>query len=77
MTRYTSQFLDGVDYNMLLIGCYEIMSESHLGLIHIIWIIAALAQWARAFASQAEGWMFDSKPQETYVVKTGSDSSIA
>ena len=36
---------------------------------------AAVAQWARAFASQAEGWMFESQPRQTLVVKTGSDSS--
>ena len=33
---------------------------------------AAVAQWISAFALQAEGWMFES---QTYVVKTGSDSS--
>ena len=35
---------------------------------------AAVAKWAKAFASQAEGWVFDYQPQQTYVVKTGSDS---
>ena len=37
---------------------------------------AAVAQWARAFASQAEGWVFESQPRQT-VVKKGSDSSTA
>ena len=25
----------------------------------------AVAQWVRAFASQAEGWVFESQPQQT------------
>ena len=29
--------------------------------------------WARAFASQAEGWVFEPQPRQTQVVKTGSD----
>ena len=37
----------------------------------------AVAQWARAFAPQAEGWVFESQPRQTLVVKTGSDSSTA
>ena len=36
---------------------------------------AAVAQWIRALAPQAEGWVFESRPRQTYVVKTGSDSS--
>ena len=36
-----------------------------------------MAQWVRAFASQAEGWVFESQPRQTLVEKTGSDSSIA
>ena len=38
---------------------------------------AAVAQWVRAFAPQAEGWVFESKLQQTVVVKTRSDSSTA
>ena len=38
---------------------------------------AAVAQWVRAMAPQAEGWVFESQPRHTYVVKTGSDSSTA
>ena len=38
---------------------------------------AALAQWVRAFAPQAEGWVFESQPRQTQVAKTGSDSSTA
>ena len=37
-------------------------------------------QWRNVlehFFSQNEGWMFDSQPRHTYVVKTGSDSSTA
>ena len=26
---------------------------------------AAVAQWSRAFALQAEGWMFESQPRKT------------
>ena len=35
---------------------------------------AAVAQWVRAFAPQAEGWEFESQPQ---LGKSGSDSSTA
>ena len=38
-------------------------------------VTAAAAQWVRAFASQAEGWVFESQPRQT--VKTDSDSSTA
>ena len=38
---------------------------------------AAVAQLVRAFASQAEGWVFESQTRQTLVIKTGSDSSIA
>ena len=34
---------------------------------------AAVAQWVRTLAPQAEGWVFESQPQQI----TGSDSSIA
>ena len=34
-----------------------------------------MAQWVRAFAPQAEGWVFESQPRQTLVVKIGSDSS--
>ena len=36
---------------------------------------AAVAQWDRALAPQAEGWVFESQPLQTQVVKTGSDRS--
>ena len=38
---------------------------------------AAVVQRVRAFASQAKGWVFESQSRQTYVVKTGSDSSTA
>ena len=38
---------------------------------------AAVAQWVRTFTPQAEGWVFEFQPQQTYVVKTDSDSSTA
>ena len=38
---------------------------------------AAVAQWARAFASQAEGWLFESQARQIQVVKTGIDCSTA
>ena len=40
-------------------------------------ICAAVAQCVRAFAPQAEEWVFESQPRQSYVVKTGSDSSIS
>ena len=38
---------------------------------------AAVAKSVRALALQAEGWVFEYQPRQTYVVKTGSDSSSA
>ena len=38
---------------------------------------AAVAQWARAFASQTEGLVFESQPLQTEVIKPGCDSSTA
>ena len=38
---------------------------------------AAVAQWVRAFALHAEGWVFKSQPRQTKVVKTRSDRSTA
>ena len=38
---------------------------------------AAMAQWIRVLALQAEGWVFESQPRQAYVVKTGSDSFTA
>ena len=35
---------------------------------------AALAQCVKSLTPQAEGWEFESKPQQTYVVKKGSDA---
>ena len=40
-------------------------------------LTAAVAQCSRPFASQAEGWFFECQPQQTLVVKTGSDCSFA
>ena len=40
-------------------------------------ICAAVAQWVRALAPQAEEWVFESQPRQSYVVKTGSDSSTS
>ena len=34
-----------------------------------------MVQSIRAFASNAEGWVFESQSRQTYVVKTGSDIS--
>ena len=39
--------------------------------------IAAVAQWVRALASQAECLVFESQQRQTQVVKTGSDNSTA
>ena len=36
-------------------------------------VTAAVAQWVRALAPEAEGWVFESQPRQTQVVKTGSD----
>ena len=37
----------------------------------------AVAQAVRAFAPQAEGWVLESQPRQTYVVKTGFNSSTS
>ena len=36
---------------------------------HVHTFPAAVAQWVRAFAPQAEGWVFLSQPQQTQAVK--------
>ena len=36
-----------------------------------------MTQWVRALALQAEGWVFESEPRQTLVVKTDSDRSAA
>ena len=41
-----------------------------------LFLAAAVAQLVKAFAPQAEGLVFESQLQ-TYVVKTGNDSSTA
>ena len=38
---------------------------------------AEVVQWVKAFAPQAEGWVFESQPRQTQVVRTGSESSTA
>ena len=56
---------------------YNNYSKSSVSIhIYIKWT-AAVAQWLRALAPQAEGWVFESKPRQTQVVSTGSDSSTA
>ena len=40
-------------------------------------LTAAVAQSVRAFAPQAEGWVFESQTRQTQAVKTGSDSYTA
>ena len=37
----------------------------------------AFAQWDRALAPQADGWVFESQPRQTLVIERGSDSSTA
>lgn len=46
----------GTHINILLLG---------KGKIKVKGTHEATAQWARAFASQAEGWLFESKPRQT------------
>ena len=36
-----------------------------------------MAQWVTALATQGEGWVFESQPRQTEVIKTGSGSSIS
>ena len=42
-----------------------------------VYITAVMAQSVKAFTSQAEGWVFESKPRQTLVIKTGSNGSAA
>ena len=37
----------------------------------------AVVQWVSALAPKAAGWVFESQPQQTLVIKTGNDSSTA
>ena len=36
-----------------------------------------MGQLVRAVASHSEGWVFEFKPQQTDIVKTGSDNSTS
>ena len=47
-----------------LIACCRLFV--HLSLLRLA---ATVAQWVRAFAPQAEGWEFESQPQQTQVIK--------
>ena len=44
---------------------------------NIMRLIAAVAQWVRALAPQAKGWVFESQSRQALVVKTISDRSTA
>ena len=39
--------------------------------------VSSLLKAVRAYAPEAEGWVFESRPQQTSFVKTRSDSSAA
>ena len=41
---------------------------------YLFFLTAAMAQWVRAWASQAEGWVFHSQSRQT---QAGDDSSTA
>ena len=45
--------------------------------IYSIATTAAVAQWVRAYSPQVEDWVFEYKPRQIKVVKTGSDSPTA
>ena len=40
----------------------------------IILLAAVVVQFVTAFAPQSDGWLFESQPRKTYVVKTDSDN---
>ena len=53
-----------VDLNVLLFYCCDPLLISFQ-------TTAAVAQWVRELAPQAEGWVFESRPRQTHVVNTG------
>ena len=59
----------------IVIGYYEFWKFSDKTLFNIMsQMTESVAQWAGAFASQGEGWVFESQQGLNLVVKTGSDS---
>ena len=44
---------------------------------YYITINALVAQWLRAFVSQAVDWVFESRPRQTLIVKIGCNNSTA
>ena len=48
-----------------------------ISLLFQLVIALAFAQWDRALAPQADGWVFESQPRQTLVIERGSDSSTA
>ena len=39
--------------------------DIYMSILYHLNINAAVAHWVRAFAPQAEGWMFESQPRQT------------
>ena len=56
---------------------YDKINLSGMYYIYSIATTAAVAQWVRAYSPQVEDWVFEYKPRQIKVVKTGSDSSTA
>ena len=58
-------------------GKARLMLEYERQHISAVFLIHYQTAAVRAFASQVEGWVFESQPGQTLVVKTGIDSSTA
>ena len=75
----THQYLPlGISYTVVITSVH--LTELHrliLVTLQCGWTAAAVAQWVRALAPQAEGLVIESQPRRTSVVQTGSDSSTA
>ena len=78
--RRSAHHIDSLALNLLLMKINERMLYSFFGKSHDTSYIIHVKdrRWHSGldrFALQAEGWVLESQPRQTQVVKTGSDSS--
>ena len=75
--------INGLDSYILLKSIVQLNSSKSINIKHSIFCfisipgMAAVVQLVRAFAFEAQGWVFESQPWQTQVIKTGSDNFTA
>ena len=71
--KHTMELLSCQNFKMSLFCCDNSFFIGRM----LINATSAVSQWVRALAPQAEGRVFESRPRQTLLVKTGCDSSTA